>query len=275
MSNLQQRILSSIAFVLLILGPLFLSERIAYTCYAVLGGFTLAELNRLLKLTSSQVNWLVSFSLYTVLIVIVYQIGFGDVTGLSNRLMMAIGILTVGLLWEVFRKNERPFESISTSIVGPLFVGLSFLGIVYFLGYRTDLPSPYLVISMFGLIWINDSAAYLLGRKIGRRKLFERLSPNKTIEGSMSGLIAAVLAGIGFSFIPGMPDRLTMIGFALICVIAGSLGDLFESRLKRMAGVKDSGRFLPGHGGFLDRFDAMMLAIPSSILYFEAVLPKI
>ena len=140
--------------------------------------------------------------------------------------------------------------------------------------YRNDLPTEWMTISLFALIWINDSGAYLVGRKIGRTKLFERLSPNKTWEGSIGGLISSLLAGFGLSLLTDMPSSLIMIGFAATCIVFGDFGDLFQSRLKRAANVKDSGKFLPGHGGFFDRFDAMILAVPAAIVYFELVAPK-
>lgn len=175
---------------------------------------------------------------------------------------------------EVFRTNPLPFDGISSTVLAPIFVSSSFLGISYFFVWRDDIPQLWITISTFGIIWINDSAAYLLGRKIGRTKLFERLSPNKTVEGSLSGAFFGLIAAVCLSQVAGMPNLAVMAGFGLSLIIGGSLGDLLESRLKRKAGLKDSGKFLPGHGGFFDRFDAMMLAIPIAILYFEIFYPK-
>ena len=274
MSNLVKRTISSIVFVALILGPLFLTERIAYSVYSLLGFFTLSELLNLTQKTGSSPLKVLGFTTYGILVALVYQWIFHE-SEHSHLLLLALGaIVLVAFFIEIFRQNPKPFESISAPLTTSLFTALSFLGIAYFYVYRSDLPSPWITISVFALIWINDSAAYLVGRKIGKTKLFERLSPNKTREGSTAGLIFAMLTGYGLSFIEGMPHWVIMIAFSLVCVISGSLGDLFESRIKRAAGVKDSGVFLPGHGGFFDRFDAMMLAIPTAILFFEALLPK-
>lgn len=275
MTNLAKRTLSSIAFVILILGPLFLSEKIAYSVYSLLGFFTLNEIFKLSQKTGSSPNKPLGLAFYASMLLLVYQLVFGYEDAVRPT-ALAVGAIGLSIIFvEIFRRNEKPMESMGVTLAAPIYVSLSFLGIAYFLVHRSDLSQPLIVISVFALIWINDSGAYLLGRKIGKTKLFERLSPNKTIEGSLSGLAFSLLAGAGMSFVEGMPSLPIMIGFALVCVVSGSLGDLLESRFKRAANVKDSGVFLPGHGGFFDRFDAMMLAVPASILFFELALPKV
>lgn len=211
--------------------------------------------------------------IYLLLVFLSYGIFYGLVPLTAISLAIATTVLIIALA-ELFRTGSQPFENVSTSVFAPLFVSASFLSIGYFFVYRNDMPNVILTISLFGLIWINDSGAYLIGRSIGRTKLFERLSPNKTWEGSLGGMTCSMIVAGALSYIDGMPEIKTMLGFAIVCVIFGSLGDLFESRIKRAADVKDSGKFLPGHGGFFDRFDAMMFAIPASIIYFEVLLPK-
>lgn len=276
MSNLVKRTLSSIVFVILIIGPLFyLHERVAYSIYAVFGILTLNEVFRLTDKTGAKSIKLIGFGIYIMLFFLGYEVLISSHGYYSFYLLIISGLLLFALLLEIFRTEGPPFQNLAITAFAPLYTAVSFLGIAYFTIYRNDLPQPWIVISLFALIWINDSAAYLVGRKLGRRKLIERLSPGKTIEGSLGGVIFAMLAAFGLSFIEGMPNMYIMIGFGLVCVIFGALGDLFESRMKRAAGVKDSGVFLPGHGGFFDRFDAMMFAIPAAILFFEAVLPKL
>jgi len=259
----------------MILGPLFLSPKIAYTVYSLFGIFTLNELYTLTKHTGSSPNKTIGLALYLSLVLLVYQFFFEEGVGMAVSWFLIGSIALAALFFEIFRTNDRPAESIGITLASPLYVGISFLGAAYFIAYRDDFPQPLIVISVFSLIWINDVAAYLVGRKIGKNKLFDRLSPNKTIEGSVGGLVFSLLAGIGLSYVEGMPSLPIMAGFSLVCVVSGSLGDLLESRIKRAAGVKDSGMFLPGHGGFFDRFDAMMLAVPTSILFFELALPKV
>lgn len=126
----------------------------------------------------------------------------------------------------------------------------------------------YLIIMLFCLIWINDVFAYLTGMAIGKHKLFERISPRKTIEGSLGGLTMTVVVAflVNHFWLHIMQDW-KMMGMAMVVVIFGSLGDLCESMMKRQAGVKDSGNVIPGHGGILDRFDATFLAVPFVYCY--------
>lgn len=126
---------------------------------------------------------------------------------------------------------------------------------------------PFYPIVIIITIWINDTMAYLTGSVYGKTQL-SKISPKKTWEGTLSGIILSVIIValfIGFS----VPEiyRPEIIGLPLVIAVAGTFGDLLESKLKRLAGVKDSGKLMPGHGGFLDRFDSMLLAIPAAWLY--------
>ena len=128
---------------------------------------------------------------------------------------------------------------------------------------------PLLII---GSIWINDTMAYLVGSLIGKTPL-SKISPKKTIEGTLGGIILCVTVGglvSHFAFFDSfLVVNLFIMALAAICAIFGTLGDLFESKLKRMADVKDSGNFMPGHGGFLDRFDSLLGAVPFVWLYVK------
>ena len=115
---------------------------------------------------------------------------------------------------------------------------------------------------MFILIWTNDSMAYATGRLIGKTKLFERISPKKTWEGTIGGIIFTLGAGFLWSFYVSELPLIFWIICSPLVAVAAIFGDLFESQIKRQLGVKDSGTILPGHGGILDRFDAALMAIP-------------
>lgn len=139
-------------------------------------------------------------------------------------------------------------------VLVPLWLGLLWL-------HAAD---PALLLALLGLIWIADSAAYFAGRRYGKRRLAPVVSPGKTWAGCWAALLCAVLAGIAFGLGEGYRDA-TLVGFGMLClvtVVASIVGDLFESLLKRRAGVKDSGRLLPGHGGVLDRVDSLTAAAP-------------
>lgn len=152
-------------------------------------------------------------------------------------------------------------------------VGLNFLSIIYtvvlsshlFLLRSLEQGRAWVFLAFF-MVWATDTFAYLVGRVFGKHPLAPQVSPNKTIEGSIGGLIGAILIGqIASRSMTGMPWTF-FLGLSLVVGISAQIGDLFESALKRSAGVKDSGNLIPGHGGILDRFDSMFFAFP--IVYY-------
>jgi len=112
------------------------------------------------------------------------------------------------------------------------------------------------------MLWANDTGAYLSGRSFGKHKLFERISPNKTWEGFIGGILLAVVIALNLEHYFGALSKWEWVTMAVIIGVFGTLGDLVESMLKRSLGVKDSGNILPGHGGLLDRFDGLLMAAP-------------
>jgi len=165
---------------------------------------------------------------------------------------------------ELWRKQSQPFLSISLSLSGIIYISLP-LGLSLYL-FNPDVPSGFghfgVMLGFLLILWLNDTGAYLIGSWIGKHKLFERISPKKTWEGSMGGAFMALLTSWGMALlVKGIP-LWQWISIGLIIVIFGTLGDLVESMLKRSLGIKDSGTILPGHGGILDRFDALLLAVP-------------
>lgn len=156
---------------------------------------------------------------------------------------------------------------------------------VYLLGYIilpfiiiTKIPfgisgyNPKIIIGIFILIWTNDTFAYIVGKSIGKHKLFERISPKKTIEGFLGGIIFAVIVSFLISkyyIHGGSLAQNIWIGFAIIVGLFGTIGDLIESKFKRIAGVKDSGKIMPGHGGILDRLDSVIFVAPFIFLFYQ------
>ncbi len=174
--------------------------------------------------------------------------------------------LLMRLTIQLWVRNADALRSLSTSMMSQLYVALpiALMSIVYRL-------SPHLLLLLFILVWVNDTFAYLTGRRFGRRKLWERISPKKTFEGLWGGMamtvIVAVVCGIFFSrYFAGM-GVLAMGILGIVVSGAATLGDLVESLLKRTVGVKDSGAIIPGHGGILDRIDSILLVVPASLIY--------
>ena len=155
-----------------------------------------------------------------------------------------------------------------------LFASFTFLSLpssLMLFMYREDLfgtlAGPKLIILVFCILWINDIFAYLMGRLLGKHKLFSRISPGKTIEGSIGGLLFTLVSLIVFCHYSGWFPISHAVGLAIVAVVFGTLGDLCESMLKRQAGVKDSGKLIPGHGGILDRFDSIMFSVTFIFVY--------
>lgn len=129
--------------------------------------------------------------------------------------------------------------------------------------------NPWIIVGIFILIWANDTFAFLVGKAIGKHKLFERISPKKTIEGFIGGMAFALLFSLFVSFYMSDDSWHHWVIIAVIVSVFGTIGDLIESKFKRIAGVKDSGRIMPGHGGILDRLDSVIFVAPFVFLFYQ------
>ena len=172
-------------------------------------------------------------------------------------------------VYELFRKKKNPLANIALTGFGIVFVSVPF-AMLNFLAFPdfegTNFYNYRLLISLFLFVWASDSGAYLFGVRFGRHKLFERISPKKSWEGLFGGVLTAIATAWILSYVFPQYGIALLVVMAIVVVISGTLGDLVESMLKRSIGVKDSGRFMPGHGGLLDRFDSILLASP--VIYF-------
>ena len=191
----------------------------------------------------------------------------------SRWLLIELLLLLIPFLLALF-STSCDFRKVAAFCYGSMVYLVMPCAMTVFFYQRTlfgDLAGARLVILVFALLWANDTFAYLTGRLLGRHKLFPRISPGKTIEGSMGGLLLT-LAGVAlFSHCSSWLPMKEAIGLGLIAVVCGTLGDLCESMMKRQAGVKDSGSLIPGHGGILDRFDSVMFTVPFVFVYLLLV----
>lgn len=168
---------------------------------------------------------------------------------------------------ELYRKSSTPIANIGTTLMGIVYVALPMslmLFIPVLLGEGAW--SPWAALFYIFIIWANDVFAYLFGITLGKHRLFERVSPKKSWEGFIGGLLGAMAMGYIAAVVTN-GNYLEWIGMALIAAITGVLGDLVESLFKRSVDIKDSGNILPGHGGWLDRFDALLLSVPFVFIY--------
>lgn len=162
------------------------------------------------------------------------------------------------LAYSVLSKNKFTFNHAGFLLIASFYVGMGF----YFLNQTRMEGLNYMLFTLF-VIWATDTGAYFFGRAFGKHKLWPTISPKKTIEGAIGGIISACIVGISFHLIYPFEHSFWMIVLVTILVsMVGQLGDLVESAYKRYFGVKDSGNILPGHGGILDRFDSLLFVVP-------------
>lgn len=186
--------------------------------------------------------------------------------GLLACMFVIFVLLMAAACWYVFTPRANVAD-VAVTVFGPLYTSLSFSSLVLIRVFDPGLAGAAVTLSVMFSVWVNDAFAYFVGSAIGAHKLAPRISPNKSVEGFFGGLVGSVLVWVilALFFIPEFE-----VGYAIACGlvvgIAGVVGDLFESRLKRGVGVKDSGNILPGHGGLLDRSDSMLFA--SMVAFF-------
>ncbi|WP_071395307.1 phosphatidate cytidylyltransferase [Bacillus tuaregi] len=254
---MKQRIITAVIFGAILIS-LTLVGGIPFVILAYLfATIALYELLKMRKLKLLSFSGIISlFSLWFFLLPIKYS----DILDLLHITKIEVLLMTALLLFAymVATKNRFSYDDVAFSIMAILYIGMGFY---YFIETR-EAGLVYIFYSLF-IIWATDSGAYFTGRAMGKRKLWPDISPNKTIEGSIGGIVSAVIVSIPFGLFGDMDISLLMLGVVTIFLsVFGQIGDLVESALKRHYHVKDSGSILPGHGGVLDRFDSLIFVWP-------------
>ena len=265
MSNLITRAITGFFFALIIVGSIFLGsefQAVAFGTFLFLG---LNEFANLFKETdykqSPLISVFVGMSIYGIFIVSNYL-------NLSFEVIFSsiFVLLFLVFLVELWRKQLLPILSISVFVFGIIYLVVPFVLMNKLVKSELNGFSPLL--GMILLIWANDTFAYLFGRKIGKTALFERISPKKTWEGTFAGVIMTVITSSIIALCTSSTDTLFWIVSGIIVAPCAIFGDLLESLFKRSMNIKDSGNILPGHGGILDRFDAVLFTVPFFYLWY-------
>lgn len=258
MKEILRRSLTGAVYIILLLSAVFLSSDAFDFLFMTFGLACLYEYKKLVSLRGYHI-FAAYLALWWAFIYLVKD------QQLVNILMVITIIVDVYLLINLFTKKPIKLTTLKKFVIGLFYIGGGCIFLTM-IPYKNDAFAKLLIMGIFILIWVNDSFAYLVGKSIGRTKLFPSVSPKKTIEGTVGGFIFALGAAYLIATQEELISPVQWMILATVIVIAGSLGDLIESKFKRAAGVKDSGAILPGHGGMLDRLDSLVFAAPFAYL---------
>ena len=273
-NNFIQRAVTGVLFVIVLVGCILyspLSFGILFTIISALSVHEFAQLVSKSGEVSKTITALGGAYLFLALMSFCTQQSVG-----ARVFLPYLGLLLYMMITELYLKKKNPTGNWAYSMLSQLYVALPF-ALLNVLAFQNSPETssvtynPILPLSIFVFIWLSDTGAYCVGSLIGKHRLFERISPKKSWEGSIGGGIFSIASSLGFAhFFPFMPGW-QWVGLAIVVVIFGTWGDLTESLMKRQLGIKDSGNILPGHGGMLDRFDSALMAIPAAVVYLYAL----
>ncbi len=273
MSTFTTRLISGTVYVALIV--LALTLPLVWGLWILLSFFAVAgiiEFNHLTRVNQTYIFRIVLDCAAAVwLLYATAQYGMAISHGLAIFLPYLLYLLYV-VCRSTFLPHQAMLPSLSNSLIGQLYIAVP-LALTIRLTLVVDPFSSItqfdglLLLAIFIFIWVNDTGAYLVGSRWGKRRLAPSISPKKSVEGSIGGLILVLLSAVVLRLLL-FPELswLRILLIATVVAVFGTIGDLFESSLKRQAGVKDSGKLIPGHGGILDRIDSLLLAVPAVYL---------
>lgn len=261
--NLVTRTISGAVLVGAIVGAIYFNEISFAILFSIFSCLATREFVNLTNSPSAGVSAWRSGGGAMILFWIVYSI-YSD----TSRYTTAILAICYGL-WlmtemarELWRRQENPIQAWAKLALSQIYVAQPF-ALLNYVAFFNGEYTPVLPLSIFVFIWTNDTFAYLTGSMIGRHRMFERISPKKSWEGFVGGNLFALVSALIIAYFYRDIIWWQWLIIAEVAVIAGTIGDLMESLLKRTLGVKDSGKSIPGHGGWLDRFDSIIFAIPA------------
>lgn len=272
MKNLIIRALTGIIFVVVLISAIYIHPIFFLILFCIITGLTLWEFGGLVKhYENANLQRAVNVlgGVYLFIATFVYANGLTD----GKIFLPYLLFIMLTMIAELYYKAPNPINNWAFTLFAQVYCAGSF-SMLNFIGAEPGTLgimsyTPLFIMAIFIFVWLDDTGAYLVGSLIGKHKLFERISPKKSWEGFFGGLILALASSQAFAWFAPEINRMNWLGLAATVVLFGTWGDLIESLLKRTLGVKDSGNVLPGHGGMLDRFDSVMLAVPASYIYIE------
>jgi phosphatidate cytidylyltransferase len=265
MGNLKTRAITAAVFSISIVALVLISNITTVLTTAVLSGFCAFELFRMLRNDAKLPNEFLGTA-----VAALYPIAYA-IWHFNGLLSLTVGFACTLLIWYVFYTPAR-ITDVAITLFGACYTGLMLSSMVMIREILGGFWGGVLVVGVLLSVWANDTFAYLIGSKLGKHPMAPRISPKKSWEGFIAGIIMSVVVWCLFPLIPGLdiPIGWAIVG-GLACGWIGILGDLVESRIKRTTGFKDSSNLLPGHGGFLDRCDSLIVVVAVASLLFRLI----
>lgn len=274
-SNFLQRAITGVIFVAVLVGCI-LGGPISFTIlFALISALTINEFGNIVnRMEHTRMNKPISILAGLFLFLCFGYIGV--VPGANEIFIPYLFLILYLFISELYKKQSNPLNNWAYAMMSHIYIALSFalLNVLAYHSSATESVSQYnpiLPLSIFIFNWVNDTGAYCTGMLFGKHRLFERISPKKSWEGSIGGAVFSIIAAIVLAHFFTFLSTGVWIGLGLTVVVFGTWGDLTESLMKRTLGIKDSGNILPGHGGMLDRFDSTLMAVPAAVVYLYLV----
>ncbi len=266
MKEIITRTLTGIVFIVTIIGSMLIHPLVFF---GVMGVYSVIGLFEFYKLTIKSKISILAYIIGILSYCLIGLVGLNYIDILYLTLLIPLVFLVITS--ELF-SNNGSWINAAFYLTSFVYITLPFGLMNHFFYLPSIEPSILVLLGLFILVWTSDVFAYLSGSFLGKHKLFKRISPKKTWEGSFGGLLFALIGAYLFYFFSGSYSLATWVVYAGILVVTATIGDLAESMLKRNAEVKDSGTIFPGHGGVLDRFDAVLFATPFAYVFLNFVL---
>ncbi|GAA3615956.1 phosphatidate cytidylyltransferase [Flavivirga amylovorans] len=267
MKEILIRSLSGLLYVLLLILSLNY-EQLLIAVFFIFGLVCIGEFKKLIQL-KSYIPYIIFIILYTVFGY--WQSVLNTDAGLdeATQILMVVTIFVkLFLIKDLFSEKTIPLFASKRFILTTFYLSSAFVFLVLIANYHESY-NPSILLGAFILIWVNDTFAFLVGKNFGKQKLFEKISPKKTVEGFLGGLFFSCVASYFIATFTEILGFTSWLILSIIISVFGTLGDLIESKFKRQANVKDSGVIMPGHGGLLDRLDSIIFAAPFIYLFLR------
>lgn len=274
-NNFLKRTITGILFVAILVGCILFHPLAFGALFVIISAFSIFEFGHLVNQSGEiGINKTITMlgGAYLFLAFMAFCIDASD----SKIFIPYLGLIIYLMVSELYLKKKNPVLNWAYSMLSQMYIALPF-ALLNILAFHNNPEAssvdynPILPLSIFVFIWLNDTGAYCFGSMLGKHRLFERISPKKSWEGSIGGGIVAIASSVAFAHFYPIMSLTSWIGLAFVVVLFGTWGDLTESLLKRQLQIKDSGTILPGHGGMLDRFDSALMAIPAAVVYLYVI----